>query len=231
MSESTRPLRQIGNQSFSVQAADILRRAILNGRFRPGDMLNETDLAEQLGTSRGPIREALRILNTEGLAETVPYHGTRVRSFTRRDIEELYSMRVLLETFAVRSIIEISNPEHMGVLRSKYEKMVAAAAEHDFQKLNEIDRSFHDALIELSDHQLMGSLWQMVAMRVQQIMAINNRRFSDLQEIAQNHLHIIEAIESGDADAACELLRDHIVTAGDMVVEGWQPLSEDGQNE
>lgn len=229
MTESNPSLRQIGNQSLSEQAADILRRAILNGQFKPGDTLNETDLAEQLGTSRGPIREALRILNTEGLAETVPYHGTRVRSFARRDIEELYSMRVLLETFAVRRIIDEKLLDEITSLRDAYNHMMQAARADDLQQLNGADRDFHDTLIQLSDHHLLESLWQMVAMRIQQVMAINNRRFDNLQEIASNHLNIIQAIEDGDTDTACDLLRDHIVSAGDLVVEGWQPAENDDE--
>ena len=228
MDEQGPSLRQIENQSLSDQAADILRRAILNGQFKPGGELNETDLAERLGISRGPIREALRILNTEGLAETLPYHGTRVRSFTLKDIEELYSMRVLMETFAVRRIIEKQESERIVGLRTYYDGMVVSAAKNDFQKLNELDRAFHDSLIDISNHKLMKSLWQMVAMRVQQIMALNNRRFSDLHEIANNHLRIIEKIESGETEVACKLLEDHIVTAGDVLVAAWQ--TQDGTN-
>jgi DNA-binding GntR family transcriptional regulator len=231
MRERPHSLRQIENQSLSDQAAAILRRAILNGQFKPGAELNETDLAEQLGTSRGPIREALRILNTEGLAETVPYHGTRVRSFTLKDIEELYSMRVLMETFAVRRIIDKQDNDGIAALRTHYEGMVAAAAENDFQKLNELDRTFHDSLIATSDHKLMKSLWQMVAMRVQQIMALNNRRISDLHQIATNHLLIIEQIEAGETEIACSLLEDHIVTAGDVLVEAWQTHDDTDREE
>jgi len=231
MGERRSTLRQIGNQSLSDQAATILRRAILNGQFKPGEELNETDLAEQLGISRGPIREALRVLNTEGLTETVPYHGTRVRSFTLNDIEELYSMRVLMETFAVERIIESKETDRIAELRSYYENMVAAAEENDLQSMNENDRAFHDALIDLSKHKLMASLWQMVAMRVQQIMAINNQRFSDLHEIANNHLEIIEKIEAGKTEAACSLLRDHIVTAGEILVEAMGSFVEDDTTE
>lgn len=222
MSERPSSLRQIENPSLSDQAADILRRAILNGQFKPGEELNETDLAEKLGISRGPIREALRVLNTEGLTETVPYHGTRVRSFTLEDIEELYSMRVLMETFAVKRIIEVQNEAHLTALRSYYDAMVAAADDNNIQKLTEFDRGFHDTLIDLSNHKLMKSLWQMVAMRVQQIMVISNRRFSNLHDIADNHLHIIRKIESGEIDAACDLLSDHIVTAGDTLLKLWE---------
>lgn len=213
---------------MSDKVADILRLAILNGEFKPGDMLNETDLAEQLGISRGPIREAFRVLNTEGLVKTVPYHGTRVRTFTRQDIEELYSMRVMMETFAVQRIIENNKQvEVAGLLRERYEQMVIAAQAGDFQKLNEVDRGLHDALIEQSDHHLMISLWQIIAMRMQQIMAINNRRFSDMNEIADNHLQIIEKIEAGETEAASELLRDHIVSAGVMLVESCQIVDDD----
>ncbi len=214
-------LHQLKTQSIHEQTLDVIRNAILNGEFKPGYVLTETEIASQLGVSRAPIREALRILNTEGLVETIPYHGSSVRLLSKNDIHELYSMRITLETFALKQIIAQSNPDHVAKLRDLYEQMEQAGKAKDIKAVNTIDREFHDDLIGMSNHGLLQSIWQTVAMRVRQVMALRNRRNSDLTQIARNHIPIIDAIEAGDEALAIRLLEQHIESAGDLMVEGW----------
>ena len=221
-------LPQIKNVSIQAQTLDTLRDAILTGELPPGQTLTETDLSRQLGVSRAPIREALRILNSEGLVETVPYHGTKVRQLLKADIVELYSMRIILETFAVEQIIAASDPEHIDILMSFYDRMVTAGKKNDLKVINEIDREFHDTLIAMSGHSLLQSMWQMVAMRVRQVMALRNRQNTDLTQIARNHLPLIEAVRDGDVAEAKELLGKHISSAGDLIVEDWIASNGEG---
>ncbi|MEZ4671421.1 MAG: GntR family transcriptional regulator [Anaerolineae bacterium] len=98
-------LHQIENRPLRERVLDALRDAIISGELKPGQDLVETELAASLGVSRAPLREALQILSSEGLVETIPYTGTTVKRLTRTDIEELYSLRSVLETFAIRRII------------------------------------------------------------------------------------------------------------------------------
>lgn len=227
MSQSS--LKQLKNQSLHEQTLDVIRQAILNGEMKPGQPLTENKLASDLGVSRAPVREALRILNIEGLVESVPYHGTTVRSLSKIDIDELYSMRSTLECFAARQIISQKNPEHVQKLRELYDEMDRAGQANNLKLVNEIDRVFHDELIVMSNHSLLESMWQMVAMRVRQVMALTNRRNKDLRQIARNHIPIIEAIEAGNELEAMTLLEQHIASAGDLIVEEW--LDEDGKEE
>ena len=181
-------LPQIKNMSIREQSLDTLREAILSGELKPGQSLTEMDLSRQLGVSRAPIREALRILNSEGLVETIPYHGTTVRRLTKVDIEEIYSLRSLLETYAMERVIETCEPADLRCLRQMVDGMVTAGDIGDLKAVNALDRDFHDALIEMSGHHLLQSMWQMVAMKVRQVMALVNRRNTDLTQIARNHL-------------------------------------------
>jgi DNA-binding GntR family transcriptional regulator len=214
-------LPPLNNRSLREQVLDALRDAIVQGDFRPGQTLVESELATQMGVSRAPVREALQILNTEGLLETVPYHGTTVRPLTKSDIEELYSLRSVLEVFAVRRIIAARNPTDETVLREHYQAMLAAAAQGDLKLLNEIDRRFHDDLIRLSRHQLLVSVWNAVALRVRQVMALLNKRNTDISQIAYNHLPIIDAIAAGEEDKAVALIQEHIAASGELIAEGW----------
>lgn len=177
-------LPQIKNRSIREQALDTLREAILSGEFKPGHTLTEMDRSRQLGVRRAPIRETLCILNSEGLVKTVPYHGTTVGRLTRGDIEEIYSMRILFETYA-------------------------------------LDRDFHDTLIDICGNSLLMSMWQTVAMKVRQVMALVNRRNTDLTAIARNHLPLLDAMEAGDMARAKSILHQHNATAGDLIAEDW----------
>lgn len=222
-------LQQLKTQSIHEQTLDVIQQAILNGEFKPGYVLTETELASQLGVSRAPIREALRILNTEGLVETIPYHGSKVKLLSTKDIHELYSMRITLETFALKQIIAQANPDHVIKMRQLYEEMYQAGQDKDIKAVNTTDRIFHDELIVMSDHALLQSIWQTVAMRVRQVMALTNRRNSDLTQIARNHIPIIDAIDAGNEKEAISLLKQHIASAGDLIVEDWVDEDEKGE--
>jgi len=156
----------------------------------------------------------------------MPYRGAIVRNLSRRDIEELYSLRSVLESFAVQRIIERNDAEQASRLRAVFESMLAAAQAGDLKAVNNIDREFHDTLIELSDHNLLVMTWSSVSMRVRQVMALRNRRNSDITRIAYNHLPIIEAIEKADEAEALRLIREHVASSGDLLAENWDTVME-----
>lgn len=214
-------LNHIENRSLRDRVLDALREAIITGELKPGQQLVETELATSLGVSRAPLREALQILSAEGLAETIPYHGTMVRRLTKADIEELYSLRSVLETFAIRRILDQHDPQQAVLLRECFDKMLAAAEAGDLKHVNQIDREFHDTLIELSGHSLLLTSWSVVSMRVRQVMALLNRRNSNLKQIAYNHVPIIEAIEANDVETAVQLVAKHVAASGELIAEGW----------
>jgi DNA-binding GntR family transcriptional regulator len=220
-------LNTLQNKPLRERVVEILRDAILTGELKPGEALVETDLATQLGISRAPLREALQQLSAEGLIETIAYHGSRVKELTRKDVEELYSLRTVYETFAARRIIAHGSADAVKRLHDIYEQMLAASTAGDIRLLSLIDRNFHDAIIELSDHSLLRSSWSHVSLRVRQVMALSNRRMTSMNIIAQNHLRIVEAIGSGDVDLTVRLLEEHIASAGDLIAEHWDKRSAD----
>lgn len=218
-------LHHIDNKPLRERILDILRDAIVSGEMRPGQPLVEMELASQLGVSRAPLREALQTLSREGLIEATPYKGTIVRHLTRRDIEELYSLRCTLEIFAVQRIMALDDPDSVPRLQALFEAMLAAAQAGDLKAVNNIDRDFHDTLIELSEHHLLAQTWSVVSLRVRQVMALTNRRNSDITRIAYNHLPIINAIASHDEAEAVRLLTEHVASSGGLIAEDWHDTS------
>lgn len=218
-------LPSIDNKSLRERVLNALRDAIVHGEFRPGQPLIETELASQMGVSRAPLREALQVLSKEGLVEVVPYHGATVRALDTRDIQELYSLRIVLETFAARLIIEADDDDAPRTLRGCFEEMLAAAEAGDLTGVNQIDRRFHDTLILMAGHKLLETTWNSVSLRVRYVMALRNRRNSDIRQIAYNHLPIIEALEARDLSGVSALLEAHIASSRDLLVAGWDMLS------
>lgn len=204
----TRPLRQ--------QIADALQSAILNGEMKPGEALIETEIAAKLGVSRAPVREALQLLSNSGLVETVPYRGTTVRSLSDRDIEEVYSLRTTLETFALRRAMERGSPGLVASLTGICEAMEERAGAGDWASVSEEDQRFHQALISAADHDLLRQIWGDLNVRVRQIMALRNLRNESTMTIVYNHLPIVDAIAQGDVETAVATLARHIATAADL---------------
>lgn len=226
MAAPGKSLNHIDNKPLRDRVLDALRDAIVSAELKPGEPLIELELSAQLGVSRAPLREAIQILSREGLVETMPYRGAIVRNLSRRDIEELYSLRSVLESFAVQRIIERNDAEQVTRLRAVFENMLTAAQGGDLKAVNNLDREFHDTLIELSDHNLLVMTWSSVSMRVRQVMALRNRRNSDITRIAYNHLPIIEAIEKADETEALRLIREHVASSGDLLAENWDTVME-----
>jgi DNA-binding GntR family transcriptional regulator len=197
----------IENVPLRVQVADRLRRAILSGRLKPGAGLVETALAEQMNVSRAPIREAIQILENDGLVETIAYKGKRVKPLTPREVDETYSLREVFEVMAVRRILDNGAP--LDALRTHCDEMNAAAKDDNIEALVAADEAFHHALIRLADHDLLLASWKNLYLRIHQIMALRNRDERKLEEIAGNHPPIVQAIADGDADRAIKLISDH----------------------
>lgn len=217
----TRPLRH--------QIADSIMQAILDGEIRPGDALVEMDIATRLGVSRAPVREALQLLARTSLVESAPYRGTTVRPLTRIDVEEVYSLRALHETFALRRAMALDAEGTARELRQACETMRDIAAARDWASLAAEDVRFHETLLRRARHGLLMEVWRDIHLRVRQVMALRNRQNPDSMEVFYRHLPIVEAIESGDADGAVARLAEHIASAADLVIDDASAVAATGE--
>lgn len=200
-------LGPIEQTPLKVQVADQLRRAIVTGRLRPGTVLVESALAQQMHVSRAPVREAVQMLERDGLVETVAYRGTRVKPLTVRDVIETCEMRTVFEVTAVRRVLQSGAP--VDALWGPCRAMEAAAGRGDREALVAADEAFHRQLILLSGHQLLTQLWQGLYLRIHQIMSLRHDRDVNLADIAANHPPIVRALAARDAGLAERLIAEH----------------------
>ena len=136
-----------------------LRTGILSGDIAPGTRLLEVPLANELGVSRGPIREALRQLEQEGLVEFFPHRGAVVVGVAEAEVETIYGIRALLEGRAFARACRVVTDEDIDALAAMVAKMIEASEAGDFRAVTELDLQFHGRVVELSGFQYLRRLW------------------------------------------------------------------------
>jgi DNA-binding GntR family transcriptional regulator len=202
-----------GLESFSLVELVVrrLRSEILSGRIDPGERLVEEQLTRQLGISRAPLREALRLLAEQGLVEHVPRRGVRVATLSDRDVRELYAVRDVLERHAVTAALPVPEAELSG-LRAALDGMRRAADLDDRLEAAHAHRHFHVAVVALAGNRQLTTLYESILVRLQLYMAINLRREAELArplDGVHRHERLLDAVRGGDPDGVLLVLSDH----------------------
>ncbi|GAB2518238.1 GntR family transcriptional regulator [Nocardia heshunensis] len=190
-----------------------VRAEVLSGEFAPGERIGEEALCGRLGTSRAPVREALRLLAQEGLIEHVPRRGFRVAVWSETDILQLFELRRVLERHAIESAFPLpaqGDPLH-GV-RAALEEMRVADAAGDLFERDNAHRRFHAAIVALAGNRQLDLAYEPILLKLQLPMARNLRteaRIAQRRNGVRRHAELLSALESGDAAVACEALLRH----------------------
>ena len=214
-------LAPVDSKTLRENIITSLREGILDGVLEPGSQLNQVAIAEELKVSRAPVREALSQLEQEGLVRNVPRRGTFVTDMSPTYIDELYSVRRVLEGFAVRRLAGHPDVEQIARLRSILEELQNAASRENQRELADIDLRFHAEIIAGAHNALLSKIWQSIETGVRRCVGIRHRIYGNLIEIVGTHPDIVNAIEASDTQAACELLDTHIREAGEILQVLW----------
>ncbi len=209
------------DQSLSDAVVDRLRTAIWSGVYAPGDRLVERRLAREFGISHIPLREALARLTEEGLVERLPRRGARVASLTPRMLEEVSSLRVVLEQFVVRRLKDRFTPGAHAELQVIVDRMVEAAEQHDLVRVHELDQQFHQRLWELTDHALLVELAAQMRSRTSHFYraAAASLGPDEVRRHADSHQQLLDVIASGDRRAAERAMQQHVEQAAQRIAD------------
>ena len=192
------------------QVTMTVRAAIIQGTLPPGTRLVEEDLAESLQVSRGPVREALRRLEQEGLVQIVPAGGAFVSAMTEEDIAEIYGLRAVLEGYAARLVCN-SRTEDLGRLESFVSQMHQASRTRNLDAVIEADLGVHRTLVSLAHNRRLMSCWEDLEGQIRLILFVTRDRvYRDLQGLAERHGALLEILRSGDGVLAEMQIRAHI---------------------
>lgn len=189
-----------------------LRAAIHSGRFRAGERMREADLAEWLGISRTPIRDALKRLETDGLLSAAPRRGLVVAELDQLQVTELYAVRDVLEGLAGRLAAQHASPAEIGAMRDLLERQVRTHRD-DLPALARLNRLFHDVIYRATRNryliEVLDSFETSLALLPGTTYVGTGRPASALRE----HAELVDAIEKRDADRAERTARDHVRAA------------------
>jgi DNA-binding GntR family transcriptional regulator len=199
--------RKTRDMTWTVYSS--LRESILNGALPPGESLSQVQLASQLGVSRGPLREAVRMLQREGLVEAEVNRRGRVSSFSIEDLEQLYAMRIVHESLAIRINVPRFTKRDIDALRGCLRRMEAVAG-HDLRQWQTIDREFHFTLLAHAGDRLLRTIRELYdhADRYRWLYIKGVPRA--LSIAADEHKAIFDACVNGDSALAAAQLARHL---------------------
>ena len=188
-----------------------LRDAILTGKLVPGERLMENQLAEKLGVSRTPVREALRMLELENLVELVPRKGAQVLDMSEKDITNILEVRSALEGLATSLACKKMTKEDLQQLKNMEVDFEKAVADNDVEHFVDIDEDFHDLIFAATENDKLISIFRNLRIqlyRYRMAQAKNNE--TSMSTIVAHHRSIIRAIENHDAEEGASIAQGHI---------------------
>lgn len=199
--------------SLSDIAYNKIKDALCEGRIIPGDILSESQLAADMGMSRTPVREALRALASEGWLEIKNGVGTLVKSISSKDIEDLYEIRCLLETYAARTAVFYITTEEIDVLEARFQGLLNichSGGTPDPKLFSDMDWELHDLIVQRCKNNYIKSIMQTNTSNIRRYQHLSMEAFNDLEESTRQHLAILALLRSRDADALAQALQKHL---------------------
>jgi len=198
--------------SLSDQVYEQLRSAIISAERDPGEKLVELEIAAQMGTSQGPVREALQRLERDGLVERQARSATYVSSISVDEMYELFSVRSVIEGYAIRRAAQKITPEQCNYLDGLILEMAQAGKREDMITLAEYDMRFHKTIVECGGSAGLLRVWITLSSQIQRFVVQSHpQHYSDLVEIATRHQSIVSALRLHDIEGAAQAVQDHIM--------------------
>jgi DNA-binding GntR family transcriptional regulator len=198
------------NLTLRERVHDHLKHEILANRYGPGSELLEVPLSEELGVSRGPVREALRSLEAEGLVEITPRRGAVVTTLSKREFLEAYQVREALEVLGVRLAVPRLTATAIAALDERIERMDEHAAAGDDDAFFGANAAFHEAFMEASENRKLIEVYRRLMAQMGPYRRPSARLRGNLERSIAEHREIVAAARTGDADATVTLVMKHI---------------------
>lgn len=205
---------------------EYLRESILNGNLKPGERLMEIALADQLGVSRTPVREAIRKLEKESFVEMIPRKGAYVADLTAKDIIDVLEIRILLEGFASSLAAQRMSEEELMSLRETLEAFNDAVSRQDRQAMIDLDNTFHDKIFDATKNNKLIEIVKDLHDQFQRFRLTYFTEFDNYPEIQKWHQKIYDAIRSSDVNAAKEAAEQHVQLIMDLVMNWKEKRNE-----
>jgi DNA-binding GntR family transcriptional regulator len=196
--------------TLAVEIARHLREQIIRGALPAGERLNETKVTRELALSRSPVREALRILEAEGLVTLEPHRGARVRGLSEQDLDEIFDVRLMLESHGVRHHLHRLTPDALAPLRRAVDDARAALAARDVARWHAASLGFHDGLVMLAGNRHLTRLHEDLKTSLRRYEMSVTGAPGEPERFQAEHEAILDALEHGRIERGAELVASHI---------------------
>ena len=211
--------------TLADQVYSSIKKAIIDGDLRPGERLREVEIAATLGASRTPVREALSRLEQDGLVQSLKTGGSIVVELSIPEMREIFDLIQVLETYAVRAACDRITPKQLEKLDTVCAK-AEQAVKTNYDKVSELNRTFHELIIEAAGSQrlkvLIGNLRS--AMQPYRALTLHSNKFRE--QSVRDHRQIVKLLKNGDVEALGALMGKHLGEAQEATLEGIQAQAE-----
>jgi DNA-binding GntR family transcriptional regulator len=206
-------------RSLAEDAADRVREQILSGGYAQGEHLVEAKIAEQLGISRGPVREAFKLLRAEGLLQEEPRRGTFVVRMSPDDVREIYGLRAAIEGRAARMVAAAGDPDVIDRLGQGVDAIQEAVRGGESAAVFQADLAFHESLVGLAGNSRLQEVFARYVPTLRALLRLDEHVYRSLDDVALEHRPLLDALAAGDADRAAALAEAHCDHAGDLIAD------------
>jgi DNA-binding GntR family transcriptional regulator len=213
--------------SLRAKVFNQIQNDILNGIYQPGDSLIETRLSEDMGVSRTPIREAIRQLELEGLVQSIPNKGAIVKGVSAQDIEDIYTIRMMIEGLAARWATEKITPSELEELKEAVDMEEFYTAKNDTEHLLKFDSKFHDIIFKASKSKPLMHTLSTFHHYVQRARNISFSSPGRAEEVLIEHKAIYRAIVEKNAEKAEKLTTEHVRNASINLIKQKQNAGDE----
>ncbi|MFZ3589985.1 GntR family transcriptional regulator [Bacillus sp. DJP31] len=205
---------RIDHRTLSDDVATLIRKMILNGTLKPGERINQVQLAEQMEISRGPLREALRLLQNEGLVKHETNKGAFVTTLSQQDVYEIYTLRALLEGEAAKLAADHLTNQDFSRMLELLEEFSQALVNQDLEKEARVDILFHRTIVNASKHQRLIKMHEQLDTQVgAMFFTVANSLPKRARKVVENHRLLLDVLQGGSPLDIQEVITNHYLLA------------------
>jgi DNA-binding GntR family transcriptional regulator len=201
----------ITRRTLHDEVVSRVRDMIVDGRLEPGSRLHEGPICEELGVSRTPLREAFKVLASEGLIEILPNRGAVVRAFTPKDVWDTLVVLGHLEALAADLVCKEASETEIAAVRALHDRMMAEYARRNRMEYFKLNQAIHSAIVTLSKNDTLRALHENLQARLKRIRYVGNESAPKWQGAVDDHAEIIAALEARDGARLGAILRQHMM--------------------
>jgi DNA-binding GntR family transcriptional regulator len=209
---------RLSPRTYHQDVAQSIRAAIHAGTLTGGTPLVERRIAEEMGISRAPVREALRQLEEEGLVVNIPFKGWYVTEVTPKAMEEIVSLRKAVESFAAERATILAKPREVEALNRLFADMERAAERDAADELLELHLQFHRRFYELAGHDLLLQVWKTMEGQLRLYLRLHQLTYDTLPHYVKAHRPIVDALLARDAEALKGAIAEHLGEHTDQLI-------------